>query len=313
MFTRREILQSAILASLWPVTSVASAGLTGNVLRKVPGSGESIPAIGMGTWQTFHLPSPKPVEIQKRVAVLEAFYAAGGTVIDSSPMYMNAQEVLGLCFDQIKSKKDSATSNTVFSATKVWSLREDLGLQQIDNAETLWREEQFDLMQVHNLLLWEKHLKNLQRFKHEKRIRYIGVTTSHQRRHKKLAEIMREQNLDFVQFSYNIENRKAEAELLPLAQEKNLAVMVNRPFQTGHLFQKVKGKPLPDWASEIRVSAWSQFFLKFIISHPAVTVAIPATSNVSHMQENMQAMKYPLPDQLMRKEMIRYYNSVVSK
>jgi diketogulonate reductase-like aldo/keto reductase len=308
MITRRQFLKTAILAGLLPVNSNLIANTSDILTRVIPKSGEAIPAIGMGTWQTFHLPNLKEKDIQKRVEVLKTFFAAGGSVIDSSPMYMNAQQVLGLCFDQIS---DEIISQ-LFSATKVWSVSETIGLEQISKAETLWREKQFDLMQVHNLLRWKPHLKNLQRLKQEKKIRYIGITTSHQRRHEEFSDLMRNEKIDFVQFSYSIENRKAEKKLLPLAQDKNLAVMINRPFKTGRLLNKLEGKPLPDWASEISVTAWSQFLLKFIISHPAVTVVIPATRNVAHMQENMQALKGSMPDSKMREEMIRYYKSVTT-
>lgn len=307
MFTRRDFLKTTLLASLLSVPVNIFANTPTILKRTIPKSGEAISALGMGTWQTFHVPSLETKALQQRIKVLNAFFSGGGVLIDSSPMYANAQEVLGLCFDQMDTE---FMKNKLFSATKVWSLSESAGLGQIDEAETLWREPQFDLMQIHNLLNWKTHLKNLQVMQAQERIRYIGVTTSHRRRHAEISTIMQNEAIDFVQFSYSIENRLAEKKLLPLAQDQQLAVIINRPFQTGYLFQRVAGKALPDWANEIQATSWAQFFVKFILSHPAVTVVIPATQNPSHMSENMQALSGSLPDQKMREEMIRYYESV---
>lgn len=307
MFTRREILKALIVAGIIPALPVVFGKDKSLLYKTIPKSGESISAIGMGTWMTFHLPGLERAAIEQRISVLTEFFNGGGELIDSSPMYANAQEVLGLCFDDMNNKD---VNSQLFSATKVWSIGEDAGLRQVEQAEKLWREQHFDLMQIHNLLNWRVHLKNLQSMKDQERIRYIGITTSHQRRHDEISKVMRTENIDFVQFSYSIENRLAENKLLALAQDKEVGVIINRPFQTGYLFKRVAGKALPDWASEIKVNSWSQFFLKFIIAHPGVTVVIPATQNPAHMRENMQALSGPLPDQKMREEMIKYYNLV---
>jgi len=319
MLSRREFLQALTLvfatssnltlADSLKIDSTEKLKTSKVLLKTIPKTGEKIPAIGMGTARTFHVDINNKNEMQQRVQVLQNFFTAGGGMIDSSPMYANAEEVLGLCFDQMQ--KDSFAKD-LFTASKVWSVTEQAGLKEYIASENQWREKQFDLMQVHNLLNWPAHLKNLQTYKKEKRLRYVGITTSHQRRHKEFLEIMQTQDIDFVQFSYSLANRKAEKVLLPAAQENNLAVIINRGFQTGHLFKKVADKPLPEWAKEIQVNSWAQFFLKFIISHPAVTVVIPATTDPAHMLENMQAMHGAMPDEKMRAEMVNYFESVTA-
>ena len=308
MIDRRQFLQ--ILGS-----SVLSGAIpTGNLLanrvpvlsRVIPKTGERIPIIGLGTSRTFHVDINDQVELQQRLQVVRALLARGG-MIDSSPMYANAEEVIGKCVDQ--SNKETVQEK-LFSASKVWSVNAQAGIREYAESEKLWREKQFDLMYVHNLLKWEDHLKMLQAYKKEGRLRYTGITTSHRRRHAEFQKIMKTKDIDFVQFSYSIDNRLAEEKLLPLAQEKEIAVVINRGFQTGHLFKRVRNKPLPEWAADIEVKSWAQYFLKFIISHPAVTVVIPATSNPAHMLENMAAANGPMPDNKMRAEMVKYFELV---
>ncbi|MBT8142029.1 MAG: aldo/keto reductase [Gammaproteobacteria bacterium] len=283
-------------------TPIADAGF----FRHIPKTAETIPVIGLGTSRTFHVDINNKSAMQQRMLVVKTLLEQGCSMIDSSPMYANAEEVIGLCLDQISQD----LQEKVFSTSKVWSLRLQDGIRKYAESETLWREKQFDLMQVHNLLNLSKTLALLQKYKAEERVRYIGVTTSHRRRHKDMLEIMNTQDIDFVQFSYNIDNRLAEEKLFPAAQKNRLAVIINRGFQTGYLFERVADKDLPDWANEIGVQSWAQFFLKFIISHPAVTVVIPATRNPAHMLENIHAARGPLPDNKMRHEMIRYFDSV---
>jgi len=306
-WTRRRFLHSlaasgaALLFSGYGFTKTASSPIT----RLIPKSGKSIPAIGMGSWKTFAV-GGEPAEIAIRVKVLETFFNHGGNLIDSSPMYGTSEEVIGECLGKIKNKEQ------LFSATKVWTTGWQQGMRQMERSKALWGIKAFDLMQIHNLLDWQIHLETLKAWKAEGRIRYIGITTSHGRRHKELIHIMKTIDaLDFVQFTYNIEDLEAEQALLPLAAERGLGVIVNRPFQRAGLFATTKGKPLPTWAKEIDCQNWAQFFLKFIISHPAVTCAIPATSRVDHMIENMGALYGRLPDALMRKKMVAYYESVV--
>jgi diketogulonate reductase-like aldo/keto reductase len=225
-------------------------------------------------------------------------------VLDSSPMYGVAQEVIGIALKRITDHKN------LFAATKVWTKGDRQGFLQMEESRQLWGLKQFDLMQVHNLLDWESHLPNLFTMKQQGDIRYAGVTTSHGRRHDKLAHIMRTQALDFVQFTYNMLDREAEQTLLPLAQDRGIAVIINRPFQRGGLFDKFERYPLPGWAGEIDCANWAQFFLKFIISHPAVTCAIPATSQLVHLRENMAAGYGRLPDASMRKKMLAYVKNL---
>ena len=225
-------------------------------------------------------------------------------MVDSSPMYGSSEAVIGWCLARIDNKAG------LFSATKVWTPTQFMGIRQMEASEALWGTERFDLLQIHNLLDWEAHLETLLEWKAAGRVRYIGITTSHGRRHGDFLQVMAEQPIDFVQFTYNVLDREAEQRLLPLAAERGLAVIVNRPFRRGALFDRFAGKPLPDWAGEIDCANWAQFFLKFIVSHPAVTCAIPATSRVDHMLENMGAATGRLPDAEMRRRMIGYVESL---
>lgn len=254
----------------------------------------------MGSWLTFGIHLGDTSALEARIQVLRAFFEAGGGVVDSSPMYGSSEEVIGHCLGRI------ADTSGLFAATKVWTPMQWYGVQQMQKSEQLWGQGSFDLMQVHNLWSWEEHLETLMKWKAEGRIRYIGVTTSHGRRHEELAKIMTSAPIDFVQFTYNILDREAERLLLPLAVERRLAVIINRPFQHGGLFDSFERHPLPPWAEEFDCTNWAQFFLKFIVSHPAVTCAIPATSRVDHMRENMGAARGRLPDPETRRRMIRY-------
>jgi diketogulonate reductase-like aldo/keto reductase len=267
--------------------------------RAIPKTGERLPVIGMGSWLTFDVRGDKALR-DKRLQVLQTFFDDGGAVVDSSPMYRSSEEVIGYCLSRMANKP------ALFSATKVWTKFQSRGVRQMEASKQLWGVDGFDLMQIHNLLDWEAHLETLLDWKAQGRLRYIGITTSDGRRHKAMAKIMAEQPIDFVQFTYNILDREAEKRLLPLAAERGLAVIVNRPFRRGALFDFFDRQPLPEWAGEFDCANWAQFFLKFIVSHPAVTCAIPATSRVDHMRENMGAALGRLPDPEMRARMIRH-------
>ena len=288
-------------ASIGRSTVAAAAGP--RLTRPLPTIGEQLPVIGMGSWITFDVGDDAAARAQ-RVEVLRAFFDAGGALVDCSPMYLSAQEVIGHCLARLPD------TSALFAATKVWTMTRALGIQQMEASRRLWGVERFDLMQVHNLLDWETHLPTLIEWKAQGRVRYIGVTTSHGRRRDELERIMAGQPIDFVQFIYNMADREAEQRLLPLAAERGLAVIINRPLRRGALFEMVGNSPLPDWAGEIDCANWAQFFLKFIVSHPAVTCAIPATSRVDHMRENMGAAYGRLPDAEMRKRMVQYVESV---
>ena len=274
------------------------------VIRKaIPASGEKIPVIGMGSWLTFDVGEDQAARAT-RVQVLQAFFDCGGALIDSSPMYGSAQEVIGHCLANIRNK------GALFAATKVWIYGRWLGIKQMEAARELWGVARFDLMQIHNMLDWPGHLETLKAWKAEGRIRYIGITTSHGRRHPDMERALAKEPFDFVQFTYNLVDRDVEQRLLPLAAERGIAVIINRPFDGGALFNAVHGKPLPVWAAEFDCANWAQFFLKFIVSHPAVTCAIPATSRVPHMHENMGAGFGRLPDAATRRRMLAYFDKL---
>lgn len=265
-------------------------------LRRIGRLDEWLPAIGMGTWQTFHVPADR-LALTELPAVLTTFFEMGGRLVDSSPMYDNAEEVLGRLLPAVKKLQP------LYAATKVWTYGEGAGIGQMEKSRALWAVPRFDLMQVHNLMDWRVHLKTLVRMKAEGRVRHIGVTTSHGRRHDELEQIIRKEPVDFVQFTYNLADRDAEARLLSVAMDHGKAVIINRPFDGGALFGAVRGKALPAFAREIGCANWAQFFLKWVVGHPAVTCAIPATSRVAHMRENMGALLGPMPDANIRKRM----------
>lgn len=273
------------------------------ITRAIPKTGERLPVIGMGTWVTFDV-AGDPDAVAARKQVLQGFFDGGGSLIDSSPMYGSAESVLGDLLKRVGNK------SRLFSATKVWTLGKALGMRQMERSREFWGVPRFDLMQIHNLLDWETHLDTLLAMKTEGRIRYIGITTSHGRRHEEMERIMASRPIDFVQFSYNLTDREAEQRLLPLAAERKLAVIVNRPFRHGSLFGAVRGQPLPGWARDIDCDNWAQFFLKFVASHPAVTCAIPATSKAAHVRENMGAARGRLPDAALRGRMVKYFEAL---
>jgi len=294
-FSRRRLL--TLLAAAGIVRPTASAGAPAVLTKPIPATGEALPVVGMGSWITFNVGGDAELRAA-RTEVLRAFFAAGGTLIDSSPMYGSSEEVIGHCLKQVPDRP------ALFAATKVWTMTAFMGRRQMEESERLWGVRPFDLLQIHNLLDWETHLETLLEWKSAGRVRYIGITTSHGRRHDEMEAIMASKAIDFVQLTYNIRDREAEDRLLPLAAERGMAVLANRPFQGGALFDDVAGRPLPDWAAEIGCANWAQVFLKFAVSHPAVTGAIPATSRVDHMQENMGAQTGPLPDAGFRARMI---------
>ena len=291
---RDALLGIAGLACAAALPGVVRATPAAILERAIPGTGEQIPAVGMGTWLTFDV--APGAERDSRLAVLREFFAGGGTLLDSSPMYGYAEAALGELVPKARPAR-------VFNATKVWTPTRYLGVKQMEESFRHWGVKRFDLMQVHNMLDWETHLVTLKEWKAAGRIRYIGITTSHGRRHGDLEAAMKRERFDFVQFSYSFADRDAEKRLLPLAADRGAAVIANRPFDGGELFGAVKGKPLPGWAREIDCANWAQVFLKFVISHPAVTCAIPATTNQAHMRENIGALAGRLPDAALRRRM----------
>ena len=304
-FSRRKFLQSTGAASLMyglaPATVVAME--PGVIKKTIPSSGEQLSVIGLGTSRTFEIDSSSAAQ-SPLVAVLQAFFDKGGQLIDSSPMYGSAEAVTGSLLKAVTNKSG------LFTATKVWTNGKNEGISQMQQSMQRMGVDQIDLMQIHNLRDWRTHIDTLQDWKAQGKIRYLGITTSHGRYHAELETILQQQPLDFVQLSYNIEDRSVEQRLLPLAHERGIATLINRPYQRGSLFRQVKGKPLPDWAADIDCASWGQYFLKFIASHAAVTCIIPATSKLKHMVDNMAAGYGRLPDERMRQRMIKYLESI---
>ena len=287
---RRTALQLIGLSAAGAVH--ASAASPPPLAKPIPSSGETIPVVGLGTWITFNVGRDAQAR-QQCAEVMRAFFAAGGRVIDSSPMYGSSQPVIGEGLQKLGQPK------SLFSAEKVWTSSD--GPAQIEASRRHWQVPRFDLLQVHNLLDWERKLPLLQEMKQAGQVRYVGITTSEGRRHRDIEQLMRSQRLDFVQLTYNPVDREAEERLLPLARERGIAVLANRPFQEGALTRKLQRQPLPAWAGEIGCTTWAQVILKHIVTHPAVTCAIPATSSVAHVRENLAAASGPRPDEARRR------------
>ena len=266
--------------------------------RRIPRTGEALPVIGLGTWQTFDV-GPSPSERAPLGQVLEKFFAAGAKVIDSSPMYGRAEQVVG---DLLR---ESASRAKAFLATKVWTTGKERGIQQMNESFRKMGAERMDLMQVHNLQDWRTHLQTLRAWKAEGRVRYIGVTHYSRSAFDELEQILRKEQVDFVQLPYSIGFRDAEKRLLPAAQETGTAVLVMEPFEKGELFSRTRGKPLPDFAREFDCESWAEYFLKFILGHPAVNCPIPATANPRHVEDNLRAGFGRFPEEpALRKRMI---------
>jgi len=306
MLKRRQILQLGASALALPSLRLGAAddGASPAVLKRaIPSSGELIPVIGMGTSRTFDT-RDDPESMANLTAVMRAFLDGNGTVIDSSPMYGKAESRVGDVLRTLQPTPD------VFAATKVWTRGKDKGIAQMQESARRMNVERFDLIAVHNLQDWQTHLATLRQWKEEGKVRYVGITTSHGRDHDEFIEVMKSEPLDFVQFSYNIEDRVAEETLLPLAADRGIATMINRPYQRGSLFGTARGHELPPLAAELDCASWGQFFLKFILGHPAVTCIIPATSKVEHMNDNMGANVGRVPDAAQRAEMLRIFESL---
>ncbi len=294
---RRRLLKIAMATGFSPAISNAFAQSSQRWKKSIQSTGETIAPVGMGTWITFNVGKDKAAR-DARAEVLAAFFAAGGGMIDSSPMYGSAEAVLGALLPRFSKQQKRG----LFTATKVWTSGN--GKSQIEQSHRLWNIPVFDLFQIHNLRNWQSHLPLLQQMKAENRLRYIGISTSHGRRHADLEAIMRSQPLDFVQLTYNPLDRDVESRLLPLASEKGISIIVNRPFRRGALIDRVSGKPLPRVAIELQCNSWAQLLLKFVLSHTAVTCVIPATSQVAHMTENMAAAYGPMPTNLQRQQIV---------
>jgi diketogulonate reductase-like aldo/keto reductase len=269
--------------------------------RIIPSTKEALPVIGLGTWQSFDVPLSGSHDALSRV--LEVLHSSGGTVIDSSPMYGRSEDVIGHLTQR------SSIADKFFYATKVWTQGRDAGIDQMKASMTKMKRNVMDLMQIHNLVDWKIHIKTLREWKEKGIIRYIGITHYTDAMHSELEKIIRTEDIDFVQFNFSIFARNAEKSLLPAAADRGVATIINRPFGEGSLFSKVKDKSVPAWAREYGIDTWSQFFLKYIISHPAVTCVIPATSNPQHMADNVKAGEGLMPDESLRKKMIDFFQA----
>jgi diketogulonate reductase-like aldo/keto reductase len=304
MLTRRAVLgtiaASAAAVMLRPLSALAQAN---PLTRPIPSSGEKLPVVGLGSWITFNV-GDDPELRDECTAVMRAFFQEGGRLIDSSPMYGSSQAVIGYGLAKLGRPRE------LFAADKVWISSGSQGPVQVEESRGHWGVPRFDLLQVHNLLAWEEHLPALLAMKQAGRVRYVGITTSEGRRHEEIEQVMASRPIDFVQITYNILDREVEGRILPLAQERGIAVIANRPFRQGDLIRQVGRHPLPSFARVIGASSWAQFLLKFIVSHPAVTCAIPATSQVPHVIENLRAAGEPLPDPAMRRRMAAHVESL---
>ncbi|HEY8650823.1 MAG TPA: aldo/keto reductase [Chthoniobacterales bacterium] len=307
--TRREaarLICAGAAGLLWPIGAVRGKTTSESstmLMRAIPSSVEKLPVIGLGTWQTFDVDLTS--ENQKQLEeVLSLFVKLGGRVIDSSPMYGRAEQVIG----------DLATKlplrDKLFLATKVWTRGKQAGIESMERSIQRLQTNRIDLMQVHNLVDVSTQLATMREWKVQGRIRYIGVTHYESGAFADVEKILRGEKVDFLQINYSIMEREAEQRILPLAQEREIAVIVNRPFGGGDLFRRVRSIPLPDWAAEFDCRSWAQFFLKWIVAHSAVTCAIPATNNPRHLEDNMRAGVGRLPDAKMRQRMIELVSSM---
>ena len=299
MLTRAQFLRlvpgllCAHAVSGQPATRRTPAMLT----RTIPSSGVAVPVIGVGTWRGFDVGSNKAARAQL-TGVLQALFDAGGRVIDSSPMYGSSEEVAGDLLAAL------GAHDRAFVATKVWIEGRQQGITQMEASMRKLRDSRIELMQIHNLLDWRTHIDTLRAWKREGRIQHLGITHYRDDAHDELEAVIRAEAIDSVQLNYAIDNRAAEARLLPLAADRGVAVLVNLPFGGGGLIKRLQGRPLPEWAGEIGCRTWAQVLLKFVVSHPAVTCAIPGTSRPEHMRENAEAGMGAMPDAAMRRRMI---------
>lgn len=297
--TRRSVLKLAGYAGLGAATFPLSALLNMDkaiLTRPIPSSGEALPVVGLGTWIQFDVGAAES-ERQPLAEVLQRMSELGGKLIDSSPMYGQSEQVVG------DLTAATGLADRFFYATKVWTSGRQAGIDQMEASLRKMRRKTMDLMQVHNLVDWRTHLKTLQQWKDEGKIRYVGVTHYTVSAHEQLEQIIKSHRIDFVQFNYSIRVRNAERRLLDAARDGGVAVIINEPFEKGSLFSAVKGKTLPEWAAEYDINSWGQFFLKFILSHPAVNCVIPGTSNPKHAADNMGAGFGSLPDAKGREKM----------
>jgi len=296
---RRSFLALGIASALGPVRAQEKRIMT----RRIPSTGEDLPAIGLGTWQVFDAGSDATARAPLR-EVVASFSKAGGRLIDSSPMYGSAESVAGDLVAELGLRE------RLFIATKVWTRGRDDGIREMERSFQRLRVKQLDLMQVHNLLDVDVHTRTLLDWKSKNRIRYLGITHYTASAHAEVERQLKKEKYDFLQINYSLAERAAENRLLPYCLENRIAVIANRPFAEGAMFQRVRGKPLPPWAAEFGAASWAQYFLKWIVGHPAVTCAIPGTGKPEHIADNVAAGYGALPDEKMRLRMAQYFDSL---
>jgi len=305
--TRREaakVIGGTAAGLFLPITPrAANESSSAMLTRAIPSSGEKLPVIGLGTWQAFDVDLTADNRRQLE-EVLSLFVKFGGRVIDSSPMYGRAEAVMGDLTATL------GIRDKLFLATKVWTHGKESGIKSMERSMALLRTKRIDLMQVHNLVDVHTHLATLREWKEQGRIGYVGITHHEAGAFGEIEKLMRSEKLDFVQINYSLMEPEAEQSLLPLAHERGIAVLANRPFGAGDLFDKVRSKPLPDWASEFDCRSWAQFFLKWIVAHSAITCAIPATNKPRHLEDNMQGGTGRLPDPKTRRRMVEFVSSL---
>jgi len=300
--TRRAFLKTGAVA-LGAMLMPAESSGDGVLERRIPKTGESVPAVGLGTWQVFDVVGDAAEMAQAR-DTLKAFVGLGARVVDSSPMYGSSESVTGQLASEL------GVRAKLFVATKVWTTGRQAGIRQMEDSMRKLRVERLDLMQVHNLVDADTHLATLSDWKASGRVRYAGVTHYHAGAHADLERLIKRGDIDFVQVNYSLAEPEAERRLLRAAADSRTAVIVNRPFAEGAMFRRVKGKPVPEWAREIGCASWAQFFLKWILGQPAVTCVIPATRNPAHVVDNVNAAAGPPPDEAMRRKMSGYFQSL---
>jgi diketogulonate reductase-like aldo/keto reductase len=300
MWTRREVLAAAAAMGIVPVAGLAEERKMTS--RAIPSSGEELPAIGLGTYSVFDVSSTAE-EIAIRQEIVDLLLGEGGSVIDTSPMYNRSEKVIGDVIDA------GSPRDAMFIATKVWTNGRDAGIGQMERSAQLMNTDVIDLMQVHNLRDTDIHMRSIRDWQEDGRIRYNGLTHYTESAFDRLEAAMKKHKPEFIQINYSLGEREADERILPLANDLGIAVLINRPYQSGRLFKAVSGESLPGWATDFAAS-WGQFFLKFIISHPAVTCVIPATSKPHHMSDNLEAGFGPLPDDAMRQRMIKHMVSL---
>ena len=301
MYTRRAALKAlagafAAAAHRYPLAAQRTQSMSS---RPIPRTGERLPVVGVGTWQTFDV-GPNAPERAELKEVLRLLAGHGGSVIDSSPMYGEAERVAGDLTAEL------GIRDRFFFATKVWTRGRDAGIRQMEESFRLMRTQQMDLMQVHNLVDVETHARTLQEWKAAGRVRYVGITHYHSGAYRDLERLVKTKEFDFVQVNFSMAEREAEDRVLPLCADTATAVLINRPFAGADLFGRVKGRKLPPWAAEIDCTTWGQFFLKWILGQPAVTCVIPGTRRTAHLSDNVQAGMGRLPDAATRKRMLEY-------